>query len=398
MGNGRPMNRYDKILFITGSRADYGKLKSLIGASEEYFETHVFVCGMHLLEKYGNTYTEIIHDGYKNVYLAKEINFCNKMDIDLASTIVALNKYIDGNRPDLIVCHGDRIDALAGSISGMLNNILVAHVEGGEVTGTVDEAIRHAITKMAHYHFVSNVESKLRIIQLGEKEENVHVIGSPDIDIMHSEIPNINNVKVQYDITFDQYAIFIYHPVTTENDSLEAKIDSVLEALDLSGLNFVVIYPNNDLGSDTIIHKIEKLNEHPNEHPNFKTFNSIKFEDFLSLLKHSKFIIGNSSAGIREACVYGIPSINIGTRQNGRYNQDVLKNIQQVDENSKEILDCIAMADEYSVKSNYFGDGNSANLFINALLCESGVELQKRFIDMKQTKSAIDNYINEVCF
>lgn len=388
------MNKDDKILFITGSRADYGKLKALIKAAEEYFQTYVFVCGMHLLERYGNTYQEVLNDGYDNVHIAKEIVSSNKMDLDIAHTLIALNQYIEGNRPDLIVCHGDRVDTLAGSISGMLNNIHVAHIEGGEVTGTVDEAIRHAITKMAHYHFVSNIESKLRIIQLGEKEEHVYVIGSPDIDIMLSEIPKIEAVKQKYEISFEQYAILIYHPVTTEHTLIEKHIDTVFNAIIESNRNYVVIYPNNDLGSEIVIEKIQKLEIKDQ----IKAFHSIRFEEFLTLLKHSEFIIGNSSAGIREACVYGIPAINIGSRQNGRYNDLVLKNIQTVSEKKEDLLASIKKVDECRYTSNYFGDGNSAKLFIQILLGENGVELQKKFIDMNQTKNAIDNYLNEVCF
>lgn len=388
------MNKNDKILFITGSRADYGKLKALIKAAEEYFQVYVFVCGMHLLERYGNTYQEVLNDGYSHVHIAKEIVSSNKMDLDIAHTLIALNQYIASNRPDLIVCHGDRVDTLAGSISGMLNNIHVAHIEGGEVTGTVDEAIRHAITKMAHYHFVSNIESKLRIIQLGEKEEHVYVIGSPDIDIMLSEIPNIEVVKQKYEIPFEQYAILIYHPVTTEQALIEKHIDTVFDAIIESNRNYVVIYPNNDLGSEIVIDKIEKLEMKDQ----IKAFHSIRFEDFLTLLKHSDFIIGNSSAGIREACVYGVPAINIGSRQNGRYNDLVLKNIQTVSEIKESLLAAIKKVDDHRYVSNYFGDGNSAKLFTQILLGENGVELQKKFIDMNQTKNAIDNYLNEVCF
>lgn len=383
-----------KILFITGSRADYGKLKSLINESENYFDTHVFVCGMHLMEQYGNTYIDIVNDGNANIYLAKDIQFSGNMDIDLANTIISLNKYINIVNPDLIVCHGDRIDALAGSIIGMLNNILVAHIEGGEVTGTVDEAIRHSITKMSHFHFVSNYESKLRILQLGELEDNIHIIGSPDIDIMKSLDLDINLVKKKNNIEYDEYGIFIYHPVTTELDRLDDNSAKVFNAISKSKKNYIIIYPNSDFGSQIIINKIKDIESSDR----FRIFKSIKFEEFLCLLKNANYIIGNSSAGIREACVYGIPAINIGTRQSGRYNCGILKNIQEVSENEDEIIEAISNVGSHRIESNYFGDGKSAQLFIKALINDGNTKVQKKFIDLSQTKSAIDNYINEVCF
>jgi UDP-N-acetylglucosamine 2-epimerase (hydrolysing) len=346
-----------------------------------------------MLAEYGETYKEIVADGHKNIYIARNLNLTLKMDVDLANTILSLNLFITNNRPDLIVVHGDRIDALAGGICGMLNNIPVAHIEGGEVTGSVDESIRHAISKMANYHFVSNYESKLRIMQLGEKEENIYTIGSPDIDIMLSCLPDLATVKAKYNINFNRYAICIYHPVTTEYHDIDHKAKIVFEAVNDSSLNYIIIYPNNDLGSSFIIDKIKNMQSN-----DVIAFKSLAFEDFLCLLKHSSFIMGNSSAGIREACVYGIPAIDIGTRQSGRYDKRLLRNIQAINEDKAAILNCIAEVDKYRFTSNYFGRGDSAKLFTQILLNSTVSLTQKKFVDLDQTQSAIDNYINEVCF
>ncbi len=388
------MEKIKTVVFITGTRADYGKLKSLIKETQKYFKTHVYVCGMHLLLQHGCTYHDIINDGYDNIHLARDIAFTGKMDMDLARTMISLNSYIQSIKPDLIVVHGDRIEALAGAISGMLNNVLIAHIEGGEVTGTVDEAIRHSISKMAQYHFVANYESKLRILQLGESEENIYIIGSPDIDIMLSELPDIHEVKHKYSIEFADYAILMYHPVTTEVMATESRIREVLAAVEKSGHHYIVIYPNNDLGSDVIIREIEKLKSNKK----YQLFRSLPFEYFLSLLKHSLFIMGNSSAGIREACVYGIPAIDIGTRQQGRYQQSYLRNIQHSSEDENEILSCIKQIARHRCVSSYFGEGNSAKLFVHALQSGQAASVQKKFIDMNETQAAIQNYINEVCF
>ncbi|MDO4556959.1 MAG: UDP-N-acetylglucosamine 2-epimerase [Lachnospiraceae bacterium] len=187
-----------KILFITGTRADYGKIKPLLLELEqsEDFEVHIYVSGMHLIEKFGLTYREVLHDGYKNVYI--DFSQANKgiMSYDLGNIICDLTGYIEHVKPDMLVVHGDRIDALAGAVVGALNNIKVAHIEGGELSGTIDESIRHAITKFAHIHMVCNDEAKNRLIQLGEDRNHIYVIGSPDIDIMLSNtLPSLKDTK-----------------------------------------------------------------------------------------------------------------------------------------------------------------------------------------------------------
>lgn len=388
-----------KIVFVTGTRADYGKLKSLMKAIEasDSFDVFVFISGMHLLGGYGYTYKEIVNDGYKNIYLAREIAPEGRMDINLANTIISFSAYVTEIKPDLIVVHGDRIDALAGAIVGMLNNIRVAHIEGGEVTGTVDESIRHSISKMVHLHFVSNEESKVRLIQLGEPEKNIYVIGSPDIDIMLSDnLPDLDGVKKRHGISFEKYAILIYHPVTTEVNRIKRNIEEVVKAVKSTNLNYIVIYPNNDLGSDIIINQFNELENDPR----YIKFLSLPFEDFLVILKNSDFIIGNSSAGVRESCVYGIPAIDLGTRQRNRYPKGVLNNIMHTCEETNSIMNCIKNVDKHRYKSYYYGSGKSSDLFIDIINDRKIFKkaIQKSFVDLDSTQQAIENYINEVCF
>jgi UDP-N-acetylglucosamine 2-epimerase (hydrolysing) len=387
-----------KIVFLTGTRADYGKLKSLTRAcdGDRDIDAYVYISGMHLFAEYGSTYKEVVADGYSNVFMPDDFAFSSDMDILLANTITAFSKYVRRVAPDLIVVHGDRVEPLAGAIVGALNNIKVAHIEGGEVTGTADEFMRHAITKLATLHFVSNEEARLRLIQLGERDRDIHVFGSPDIDIMLSDkLPALGEVKRRYNISFDKYAIFCYHPVTTSG-SLAEDIAQAVEAVKESGLNYIVIYPNNDLGSDIIRNALEKLRESPK----LQMFKSLPFEDFLALLKHCDFIIGNSSAGVREACVYGVPAIDLGTRQNGRYNFAALPNIQHARENKPDISRAITLADSHRFVSRYFGDGHSAEIFLRIVKNPAMLraEFQKTFVPMSQTQAAIENYINEVCF
>jgi UDP-N-acetylglucosamine 2-epimerase (hydrolysing) len=154
----------------------------------------------------------------------------------------------------MIIVHGDRVEALAGAIIGSFNNTLVTHIEGGEISGTIDELIRHAITKLSHIHFVSNKEAEKRLIQMGELKNSIFVIGSPDVDIMYSDnLPSIEETTEHYEIPFDDYSILIYHPVTTELETLGNDINEVVSATIESDRNYIVIYPNNDAGSDIII-------------------------------------------------------------------------------------------------------------------------------------------------
>ena len=279
----------------------------------------------------------------------------------------------------MIVVHGDRVEALAGAIVGSLNNILVSHIEGGEVSGTIDELIRHAVTKMSHLHFVANKEARTRLIHLGEKKDSIYEIGSPDIDIMLSnKLPELKDVKEHYDLTFDEYSILMFHPVTTEFEYVEIQSKNVVEAVIESGKKYVVIYPNNDLGSDKILKSYEALSRNSN----FKIFPSIRFEYFLVLLKNAQFIIGNSSAGIREAPYYNLPTINIGTRQN---NRAVAKSIINTDYTVESILNSIHLLKEYEDNMNVnFGKGKSDELFFEIVNSERFWEnsKQKVFVDL----------------
>lgn len=232
-----------KIVFLTGTRADYGKIKSLLKVlnNSKKFEVYIYVTGMHMIPKYGNTYIEILKDGFTNVYLEKDILETEKMDIALSKAIKNFSNYIDIVKPDLIVVHGDRVEALAGAIVGAFNNIRIAHIEGGEISGTIDDSTRHAISKFAQFHFVANDEAKKRLIQMGESNQNIYVIGSPDIDIMLSdELPTLDVVKNKYDIQFDKYAIVIYHPVTTEINKLEKNVNNLVSFLENSTKNYVI--------------------------------------------------------------------------------------------------------------------------------------------------------------
>ena len=374
-----------KILFITGTRADYGKLKALMKSLEESddFELLIYVSGMHLLEQYGMTIREIYKDGFKNIYPALGQQYTSSMSYNLGNIICNLTGYVNSMKPDMIVIHGDRIEAMAGAIVGALNNVRVAHIEGGEVTGTIDESIRHAVSKFAHFHFVSNEHAKANLIQLGENAENIYIIGSPDLDVMaSSDLPTLDQVRKRYDISFTDYSILMYHPVTTELEKIYDHIKAITDAVKKHGGNYVIIYPNNDSGSDIILSRINTLSGLDN----VRILSSMRFEFFLTLLKNANFLIGNSSAGIHEAGFYGIPVIDLGTRQRGRYDISELQNIQWIPEETDKILQAIEKVGDYRKISTGFGSGNSAELFMKVLQSNIwDISLQKKFIPIQDT-------------
>jgi UDP-N-acetylglucosamine 2-epimerase (hydrolysing) len=370
-----------KILFLTGTRADFGKIKSLISILEDQpeFEVYVAVTGMHLQEEYGYTLLEIQRCGYKNIHTFQNHTHETTMDLTLAKTIEGLSAYVKIANPDLILVHGDRLETLAGAIVGSLNNILVAHIEGGEISGTVDELIRHSVSKLSHIHFVSNSEAAKRLKQMGEIKDSIFTIGSPDIDIMFSDkLPELEVAKAYYQIDFDDFAIVMFHPVTTEISAMEEYATHFVNALLADTHNYVVVFPNNDLGSKTILKAYERLKGNPR----FRVFPSLRFEYFLTLLKNSQFIIGNSSAGIREAPYYGIPIINIGTRQQ---NRAVHADIINVDYSEKNISKALKTIDAHQVQQTAadFGQGNSAELFLECIQ-------QKEFWQMNHQKQFRD--------
>lgn len=370
-----------KILFITGTRADFGKVKSLMATveSSENFELHVLVTGMHMMKLYGSTYKEVKKQNYQNTYLISNQHINEPMCSVLSNTISIISRLVNAMSPDMIVVHGDRIEALAGATVGALNHIHVCHIEGGELSGTIDDSIRHSITKLSHIHMVANEEAKQRLIQMGENDNTIFIIGSPDLDIMNSEdLPSIEEAKNHYGIEFEKYAIVMFHPVTSEEKDIKKYTKNLFEALSESNRNYVVIYPNNDSGSLKIL---DVIKEYEDSHI-FKTYPSLNFESFLILLKNSEFIIGNSSAGVREAPFYGLPSINIGTRQNARFRGPSVIDCGYNKEDIKNALERIDKID-YE-KSTWFGKGNSTELFASHINSEPmwNIPVQKVFVDL----------------
>ncbi|MFN4129332.1 MAG: UDP-N-acetylglucosamine 2-epimerase [Paracoccaceae bacterium] len=303
------------LLFLTGTRADFGKLEPLAAAARDAGHTVTFfVTGMHMMDRYGLTKLEVQRMPGVRVHEFLNQRPGDGQDIVLAKTVVGFSDFITEHHPDLIILHGDRIEALAGALVAATNYIPSAHIEGGEVSGTIDEVFRHCNTKLATHHFVSSDAAARRVMTLGEPPETIHVIGSPELDFHAGPSGvTIEQVRARYDIPFADYGIAVFHPVTSEQATMGAQAQALFGALTDSGRNFVVIAPNNDPGSEAIFAVLDRL---PSDR--FRLIPSMRFAHFSELMKHAACMVGNSSAGVREAPFLGLPSLDVGTRQTNR--------------------------------------------------------------------------------
>jgi UDP-N-acetylglucosamine 2-epimerase (hydrolysing) len=349
-----------RLLFVTGTRADYGKLEPLAQAAQAAgFHISFFITGMHMMRRYGETRLEV-----RRFAGAEFFEFVNQREGDalefiLSKTILGFSDFVHEHRPDLVIIHGDRVEALAASIVCAMRNIRSAHIEGGEVSGTIDESIRHCNTKLCATHFVSSEAAQARVLALGESPDRVFNIGSPELDT-HARASgvSIQEVKARYAIPFDDYGIVIFHPVTSEQDSMGAQAQSLFGAIEASGKCFVVIAPNNDPGTEDIFAVLQKL---PPER--FRLIPSMRFNYFSELMKNAAVMVGNSSAGVREAPFLGLPSLDVGTRQNQRATGPSIVSVSAFDQPG--IVDFLKTRwDHPAAASQAFGSGRSAEQFV----------------------------------
>lgn len=367
------------ILFVTGTRADFGKLEPLaIAARDAGHAVGFWVTGMHMLDRYGLTKHEVARvDGVRvDEFLNQRPG--DPQDHVLAKTVTGFSDFIAEHRPDLVVIHGDRIEALACALVAATNYVRSAHIEGGEVSGTIDEIFRHCNSKLASHHFVSSDAAKKRVMAMGEPESAIHVIGSPELDF-HSAPSGvtIDDVRARYDLPSGEFGIVVFHPVTSEADTMGQQARDLFAALDASGRSFVVVAPNNDPGSDDIFAAMEHL---PKER--FRILPSMRFAHFSELMKNAAVMVGNSSAGVREAPFLGTPSLDVGTRQTNRASAPSLRAVTAEDGAAIAAF----LKDEWGKRyprHDAFGQGDAAARFADIVSDDAFWigDLQKRFHD-----------------
>lgn len=352
-----------KLHFVTGTRADFGKLEPLATAARDAgMEVSFFVTGMHMLARYGLTKLEVhrLADVAVHEFLNQRPG--DPQDMILAKTIVGFSDHVVEHRPDLVVIHGDRVEALACALVAGTNYVRSAHIEGGEVSGTIDEIFRHCNSKIAAHHFVSSEEAAARVMRLGEAAQNISVIGSPELDF-HASPSGVTlaEVRARYDIPWDQFGIVVFHPVTSEADTMGGQAADLFGALEASGKPFVLIAPNNDPGSEAIFKVIEAL---PKDR--FRLIPSMRFAHFSEAMKNAACMIGNSSAGVREAPFLGLPSLDIGTRQ---ANRALSASVFAADAGDRKSIDGFLDREwgkRYPSHSG-FGEGQAASRFVEVV-------------------------------
>ncbi len=320
------MKKIKKICIVTGTRADYGLL-SLLGKKinkSKIFKLQIIATGTHLSSDYGLTKNDILADGLKINY---EVNLNLGRNNSEHSTCLALSKAFKGFslayqklKPDIIVVLGDRYELLAASYCATIHRIPICHIHGGETTaGAIDEATRHSITKMAHLHFVANKIYKKRVIQLGEKPKNVFNIGGMGIDVLKNlKLFSKNEIEKILRMKFNKRNfLIVYHPVTLENNTSKRQFKILLASLnEFKDTNFFFSQSNADPGASIISNLAERYVRQNKDNSIF--FKSLGQKKFLSLMKYSDVLIGNSSSGLLEAPTLKKPVVNIGNRQMNR--------------------------------------------------------------------------------
>lgn len=363
-----------KILFITGSRGEWGYIRPILRLIEDRddVESVLVVTNMHLLPAYGNSYTEIENDGFK-------IDYKIHMSLDgynhythaksLGICLSSLPDIIDNEKPDWVLLAGDRGEQLMGAIAASYTYTPVAHIQAGELSGNIDGMSRHAIGKLVHLHFASNEDAANRLIKLGEESFRVHNVGAPQVDeLVNSEYTELLELEEKLSINLhDGYLLCVIHPVTEESDKASVQAKVFIESLNKIDTPKVLILPNNDAGSISIK---KAINDYKNGE--FYIYSNLKREDYLGLLKNCECIVGNSSSGLLEAPTFNIPAVNIGRRQNLRYRGI---NVIDVEFDEDEIISAInkATSDEFKQYLeneciNPYGDGHSAERVLKLLL------------------------------
>lgn len=378
-----------KICVVIGSRANYSSIKSAMRAIKNHpaLELQVVVGASALLDRYGAVVNLIEQDGFipsARVHMLIEGETPATMAKSTGLGLMELPLVFEQLKPDVVLTVGDRFETMATTLAAAYMNIPIAHTMGGEVSGTIDESIRHAVTKFAHIHFPASAGAKERIIRLGEKPEDVHLVGCPRIDLVDEILKKGAGVKTE-DIFSKgvggkldlgkSFLLISQHPVTTEYGEGERQITATLEAVRDVGLPAIVLWPNADAGSEDISRGIRKWREKKLDH-NMHFFKNLPTETYIHLMKRTACLVGNSSSGIREGAFIGTPVVNVGSRQEMRERG---QNVIEV-ENKRE---AISTAIQKQIKHGpyamepIYGDGKAGERIAD-VLSKKTVSVQKR--------------------
>jgi UDP-hydrolysing UDP-N-acetyl-D-glucosamine 2-epimerase len=381
------MSNKRKILIVTERRADYSRFKPILKKlkNNNFFEYFIIVTGTHLIKQHGLTIKQIQKDNFKIFFKFK--NFKNNKTDDASNMVYAMGqtflniaKIIKKIKPDMILSGFDIGANFALTVAGAHFNIPVAHIQGGEVTGSIDESLRHAMSKFSNYHLVANLDAKKRLIKMGERANSIFVVGCPSLDaLLNEKIIKDSFLEKKFGLDLSKkFFIVIQHPVTTENKESGKQMTETINAIKKSKIQTLFVLPNNDSGYKSIIREIKKNN--------LKWTKTLNLSEYKSLLLKSSILIGNSSSGIHEAASFRVPVINIGSRQFGRLKP---QNVIDAKHNSNDIYSKIiyCLNNKIYIKKikkikNPYGNGNSAKKIVNIL----------KKINLNQSTQKINTY------
>lgn len=379
------------ICVVIGSRANYSSIKSVLVAIEKHEELNlqIVACASALIDRYGSVVNLIRSDGF--IISAESYSLIEgENPLTMAKStglgLIELPTIFEKLKPDFVVTVGDRYETMATTLAAAYMNIPLAHTMGGEVTGTIDESIRHAITKFAHLHFPSSLDAAKRIEKLGERAEDIHLVGCPRIDLVSQILDeDPEAIEIESDI-FSKgvgeklninkpFILVSQHPVTTEYGSGESQIYQTLKAVSKTGLQSIILWPNSDAGSEDIARGMRKWREIENV-SNMHFFKNLPISTYVKLMRRTACLVGNSSSGIREGAFIGTPCVNIGSRQTMREKGN---NVIDVNFNEDEIYNSLIYQINHGryAKNPIYGDGN-AGAQIADILSTKTVNIQKR--------------------
>ncbi|XP_054897365.1 bifunctional UDP-N-acetylglucosamine 2-epimerase/N-acetylmannosamine kinase isoform X3 [Poeciliopsis prolifica] len=372
-----------KVCVATCNRADYSKLAPImfgLKSHPEEFDLEVVVLGSHLIDDYGNTFRMIEQDDFDigsklHTIVRGEDEAAMVESVGLA--LVKLPDVLQRLRPDILVVHGDRFDALALATAAALMNIRILHLEGGEVSGTIDDSIRHAISKLAHYHACCTRMAEQHLIAMCEDHSRILLAGCPSYDKLLStyhrdDYMDIIKSWLGDKVKENDYIVALQHPVTTDIQHSIKIYGLMLDALISFNKRTLILFPNIDAGSKEMVRVMRKKGIE--QHPNFRAVKHIPFEQFIQLLSHAGCMIGNSSCGVREAGAFGTPVINLGTRQTGRETGENVLHVRDADTHNKIYHALELQFGKRYPGSKIYGDGNAVPRILKFL---SSIDLEE---------------------
>jgi UDP-hydrolysing UDP-N-acetyl-D-glucosamine 2-epimerase len=373
---------------VVGSRANYSSIKSAMRAVEAHpeLELQLVVGASALLDRYGTVLDLIERDGFEpseRVFMLIEGETPGTMAKSTGLGLLELPTAFDRLEPDIVITVGDRFETMATALAATYMNIPLAHTMGGEVSGNIDESIRHAVTKFAHVHFPASKGAAERIVKLGEEPENVHMVGCPRMDLVAETLAQDGNglselfrFGVGGSFSLDEpFLLVSQHPVTTEYGDGERQIAETLKALQDVGMPAIVLWPNADAGSEHIARGIRKFREHEDD-SKLHFFKNLPADDYVRLMRKTACLVGNSSSAIREGAFVGTPAVNVGPRQDGRHRGS---NVLDVDYDRAAIGDAVRSQVEHGPYESepIYGDGHAGER-IAEVLARNEISIRKR--------------------